>query len=647
MDAFSKFSFTNSDVCPGKDGKPCGMLLTQFDTYCFGCGLDKASWKATSVEEPPSLVGTPSAKPNAKQPATCETAKVSDSPSKSVASSKQSSASPKKPDAKPKAIAKKVRLPKGTGPRSGTVYMVPRPDLSKNPNAGEGYKPPKRIGGSKGKKEFTQHHADLMKKLEAQYDFSNTDDPETVAAHFKWMLAKGGEDLGVDKNTGRLRNDGNVFKYPNYLIIFMTEGSGIFDDESDFNSRNEGLAKRVARDYVAKKVVTQSKDKVKYPDLSPEHQESLRNKLFNNVMHGFNDMVECLNKENAAQEDDDSGNSGSEDAGGDQDDQDDVASDETPSRKRAADDNDDEPVSAKRSAVGPADSPSFSVVINPQNNPDEPKEDEVIEYEEEEEAVFAPTTVFDGGIGGLGVSSQFAFGEDDVLFIESAKVYPLVGKKLNIRLLKHGHRNSAGWGFLDDEVMSSCMRQLQTLRKNTYVVPLGVTHSIITRSCKGGDELKRPKERIKESDQAIFVINIGGNLKKPANERKGNHWVVLECKKDVPGLVLGFDSLSSVYHDTEMKEAAEFIKKFVWPSNPELVYLPHPIHCRSDLTEDRVQQPDGEWDCGIFALSFVKKAINLQIGNNWEDQATEMEQELSNPLDTRRKIAAYIRDFSE
>ena len=247
-----------------------------------------------------------------------------------------------------------------------------------------------------------------------------------------------------------------------------------------------------------------------------------------------------------------------------------------------------------------------------------------------------------GGFDGLGVDPDFSFRDSDVLHLEIEKKHPLVGESLNRRLLKCGRRDCYGWGFLDDQIMDACMIQMQTIRASTYVVPLGVTHCII-KSGKGSIKFKR--DSFKESDQVLFVTNIGGDLKKPAIQRKGNHWVVLECKREVPGRVLGFDSLSSDEHETEMKQIAENVKKYVWASDPELVYHPHPIHCRSDSKADRVQQPDGEWDCGVYALSFVKSAIDFQMGRDWEAHAAEMEQELADPLTTRRKIAAYIRDF--
>eukprot|EP00966_Prymnesium_polylepis_P326282 7382196-Prymnesium_polylepis.2 len=98
-----------------------------------------------------------------------------------------------------------------------------------------------------------------------------------------------------------------------------------------------------------------------------------------------------------------------------------------------------------------------------------------------------------------------------------------------------------------------------------------------------------------------------------------------------------------------MEELAGLLNDFVWPEKPQLKFKMHPIHCVS-AGSPRVQQPSGEWDCGIFALFFAhmaSSASGLWTGDiDWSHEADALELCRKDPLEVRRKIAAHFRDFA-
>ena len=499
-------------------------------------------------------------------------------------------------------------------------------------NVDKNYRPMMRFAGSS--KILTPdcvHNTELVEKLRAKYGFGDDydiskigHDSVLIVEYYCYMLAETGHSVGYNAKKKKLTNDGLCYVYPRKIGILLE--SCFFDELEDFDNKNRPSAKACADEWATKFAVNKKWRGKDYDTLTPEQCASQIKNYTGHFMCAYDLFTELLTTYGKR-----------------------VASSPEPQSKPV-----DDATGCKRKfdtlsrghAKRPAVEPPIQPPIQPPEKNSPSGNTECVEYREDEDDFFAVVhNVFDGGVDAEGVDSSFKFVESSKLYLDSSKLYPLIGKELNLRLLKHG--DGAGRGFLHDEIISACCAQINSLQKDVYVVPLGVTMKVVNHILNNGEDVNKPKRDVAASKHVIFVVNVGGDCSIAYNQRKGNHWVTLCCDRSKPGEIFGFNSLFQESYNREMEELAGLLKDFVWPEKPELKFEMHPIHCVS-AGSCCVQQPPMGFDCGIFALFFAHTAASERwTGNtNWSSEAEFLETCLNDPLEVRRKIAAHFRDWA-
>ena len=188
------------------------------------------------------------------------------------------------------------RKPKGEGDRSGSERVKWRSAILKNGQK----KAIPRISGSKPLKRktgTTLSQADrnlLMARMTAQYDkLSEKGSPKGFELYFRMLLLERGDYVGgIVNETGQCRDDGNVYTYARYLRKFME--AGIFRKVEEFVPRNRHMAVAFAMSQARKRAPTQRVRRKMWHELTEHQKGALVDKLFNNLMHGFDDFASCL-----------------------------------------------------------------------------------------------------------------------------------------------------------------------------------------------------------------------------------------------------------------------------------------------------------------------------------------------------------------
>lgn len=188
------------------------------------------------------------------------------------------------------------RKPKGEGDRSGSERVRWRNAILKSGQK----KAIPRISGSKPLKRATGttlSQADrnlLMASMTAQYDkLGEKGSPKGFELYFRMLLLERGDYVGgIVKETGKCRDDGNVYTYARYLRKFME--AGVFRRVGEFVPRNRHRAVAFAMAQARACAPTQRVRRKTWRQLTERQQGALVDKLFNNFMHGFDDFASCL-----------------------------------------------------------------------------------------------------------------------------------------------------------------------------------------------------------------------------------------------------------------------------------------------------------------------------------------------------------------
>jgi hypothetical protein len=102
---------------------------------------------------------------------------------------------------------------------------------------------------------------------------------------FKYTLFEKGYSEGSVTECGKYRCDGNCYKYPRYIELFMK--GGVFSTKKDFFQRD---ARDKAHTY-AENAESLANGTKRYADATPQGKEKITRKVYTNLMVGFDTFV--------------------------------------------------------------------------------------------------------------------------------------------------------------------------------------------------------------------------------------------------------------------------------------------------------------------------------------------------------------------
>ena len=103
---------------------------------------------------------------------------------------------------------------------------------------------------------------------------------------FKYTLFEKGYSEGSVAECGKYRCDGNCYKYPRYIELFMN--GGVFSTKEDFF---QGDARDKAHTYAKENAESLANGTKRYADATPQGKEKITRKGYTNLMVGFDTFV--------------------------------------------------------------------------------------------------------------------------------------------------------------------------------------------------------------------------------------------------------------------------------------------------------------------------------------------------------------------
>lgn len=199
-------------------------------------------------------------------------------------------------EGEPAELATKVRRQPQLGIRRGTIVKGFREVQLKNGST----KVVPRVLGSVPRQRTNgmcqeQRDALMRQKLSEYEESSDKNSANAICALFAALLIRRGDHTGTMRSDKRCSMDGNVFKYPAYTRKFI-EG-GAMRSLADFQVDNRGAALEFAARHAAALAPSQKQRGKAWLELTAQQQQQVERRLRNLVMHGFDDLVDCLGRE--------------------------------------------------------------------------------------------------------------------------------------------------------------------------------------------------------------------------------------------------------------------------------------------------------------------------------------------------------------
>lgn len=153
-----------------------------------------------------------------------------------------------------------------------------------------------RFCGSKSKSNTVseeERNRLFTKFIEDHHKMCKIDTVKAIEVYFRALLIKRGDHIGgINKKTLKCKNDGNVFKYPKYTRVFLE--AGVFHKLSDFKACNRKKALSFAIMHVREAALKSKRKGKSWLELSQKSRNALLCHRMHDLMHGFDDLVSCL-----------------------------------------------------------------------------------------------------------------------------------------------------------------------------------------------------------------------------------------------------------------------------------------------------------------------------------------------------------------